>query len=136
MKKTVEGPWGQALPCLAWLTSPQMGLACTSQQQPAVVAGAGKASEADARRGEPSKPRPGAYKPCASGTITFGNISGNLHPKKKNDIFGCFLQRNPPPGSDSARHLEPDALILARFGAVKGQISHKTHFSENCGATF
>ena len=34
----------------------------------AVVAGAGKASEADARRGEPSKARPGAYNPCASGT--------------------------------------------------------------------
>ena len=30
----------------------------------AVVAGAGKASEADARRGEPSKARPGAYSPC------------------------------------------------------------------------
>ena len=101
----------------------------------AVVAGAGKASEADARRGEPSKARPGAYNPCASGTITFGNIFGNLHPEK-NDIFGCFFERNPLPGSDSARHLEPDALILARFGAVRGQISHKTHFSENLGATF
>ena len=30
----------------------------------AVVAGAGKASEADARRGEPRKARPGAYNPC------------------------------------------------------------------------
>ena len=50
--------------------------------------------------------------------------------------MGCFFERNPLPGSDSARHLEPDALILARFVAVRGQISHKTHFSENCGATF
>ena len=46
------------------------------------------------------------------------------------------FERNPLPGSAPARHLEPDALILARFGAVRGQIGHKTHFSENSGATF
>ena len=68
-------------------------------------------------------------------TSTFGNIFGKMHPEK-NNILGCVFQRNPLPGSDSARHLEPDALILARFGAVRGQISHKTHFSENLGATF
>ena len=68
-------------------------------------------------------------------TSTFGNIFGNLHPEK-NCIFGCFFERNPLPGSDSARHLEPDAAILARFGARRGQISHKTNFSEKLGATF
>ena len=47
-----------------------------------------------------------------------------------------FFERNPLPGSDSARHLEPDALILARFGAVRGQISHKTYFSEKIGVNF
>ena len=56
--------------------------------------------------------------------------------KKNNNIFGCFFERNPLPGSDSARHLEPDAVILARFGAMRDQISHKTHFSENLGALF
>ena len=54
---------------------------------------------------------------------------------EKTTFFGVFL-RNPLPGSDSARHLEPDALILTQFGAMRGQISHKTHFSENLGATF
>ena len=55
---------------------------------------------------------------------------------KKTTFLEVVFERNPLPGSDSARHLEPDALILARFGAVRGQISHKTHFSENLGATF
>ena len=58
-----------------------------------------------------------------------------MHPKK-NVIFGFVFERNPLPGSDLARHLEPDALILARLGAVRGQISHKTNFYENLGATF
>ena len=70
------------MPWLAWLTSPRIGLArlaCTSNNSSgaprrpaafgswvawsaaAVVAGAGKASEANARRGEPSKPSPGEY---------------------------------------------------------------------------
>ena len=93
----------------------------------AVVAGAGKASEADARQGEPSKPGPRAYNPCASGTITFGNIFGNLH-SEKNEIFGCFSERNPLPGSAPARHLEPDAVILMRFGSLRGRISHKSRF--------
>ena len=62
------------MPWLAWLTSPRIGLArlaCTSNnssgapRRPATKAaglllrGAGKASEADARRGKPSKERPG-----------------------------------------------------------------------------
>ena len=68
-------------------------------------------------------------------TSTFGNIFGNLHPEKKRH-FCLFFERNPLPGSDSARHLEPDAIILVRFGAVRAQISHKTHFSESFGATF
>ena len=55
---------------------------------------------------------------------------------KKTTFGGVFLKRNPLPGSDPARHLEPDALILARFGAVRGQISHKTFFSEKMGALF
>ena len=104
--------------------------------------GAGKASEADARRGEPSTPRPGEYaktvdiyKPGASGRDSFLFFQKNTHPEKS-VILGCFFERNPLPGSAPARHLEPDALILARFGAVRGQISHKTHFSENSGATF
>ena len=68
------------MPWLAWLTSPRIGLAClactsnNSSNAPrrfggqaarsavaAVVAGAGTASKADARRGEPSKPRPGEH---------------------------------------------------------------------------
>ena len=95
----------------------------------AVVAGAGKASEADARRGEPSKPRPGAYNPCVWRLAHLETFS-EICTLKKNDISGCFFERNPLPGSDSARHLEPDALILTRFGAVRGQNSHKTYFSE------
>ena len=98
---------------------------------------------ADARQGQPSTPRPGEYaktvdiyKPGASGRDSFLFFSQkNTHPEKS-VILGCFFERNPLPGSAPARHLEPDALILARFGAVRGQISHKTHFSENYGATF
>ena len=59
-----------------------------------------------------------------------------IHTLKKKTTCYDDSERNPLPGSDSARHLEPDALILARFGAVRGQISHKTHLSENLGATF
>ena len=50
-------------PWLAWLTSPRIGLArlaCTNNSNGGLLLrGAGKASEADPRRGKPSKPRPG-----------------------------------------------------------------------------
>ena len=45
-----------------------------AQSAAAVVAGAGEASEADARRGEPSKARPGAYNLCAPGTIKLSRL--------------------------------------------------------------
>ena len=137
-----------ALPCLAYLASDRPRSPAPRNNSPAafggraarsaaaVVAGAGKASEADARQDEPSQARPGAYNPCASGTITFGNIFGNMHPEKTEEKRYFLFERNPLPGSDSARHLEPDALILARCGAVRGQISHKKYFSQNLGATF
>ena len=51
----------------------------------------------------------------------------------KKVTFLDVFSRGMLPGSDSARHLEPDALILARFGAVRGQISHKTYFFLNLG---
>ena len=48
-----------ALPAPRNSTAAEGGRAARSAA--AVVAGAGKASEADARRGEPSKPRPGEH---------------------------------------------------------------------------
>ena len=70
--------WSEFLPGLALLGLPRLGSASLALPAPrnnspaafggraarsgaAVVAGAGKASEADARRGEPSKPRPGEH---------------------------------------------------------------------------
>ena len=77
------------------------------------------------------------YKPGASGRDSFLFFQKNTHPdKRKVSFWDVFFRRNPLPGSAPARHLEPDALILARFGAVRGQISHKTNFSANSGATF
>ena len=44
-------------------------------------------------------------------------------------MFGC--ERDPLPGSDPARHLEPDALIIAAFGALRSQLSRKMYFFQN-----
>ena len=47
----------------------------------AVVAGAGKASEADARRGEPSKPRPGEYNDLRQTTTKYNELRRKLYVK-------------------------------------------------------
>ena len=52
----------------------------------------------------------------------------NKHPEKTFFKLGYFFERNPLPGSAPARHLELDALILTRFGGLRGRISHKTCF--------
>ena len=139
-------------PCLALLGLPRLASASLALPAPrnnspaafggraarsaaAVVAGAGKASEADARRGEPSKARPGAYNPCVWRLAHLETFSEKCTLKKKRHFWNVF-ERNPLLGSDSARHLEPDALILVRFGAMRGQISHNIFFSENMGALF
>ena len=47
---------------------------------------------------------------------------------KKTRLLVVFFLRNPLPGSDSARHLEPDALTLMRFGAVRAKSVTKRIF--------
>ena len=89
-----------------------------------------------ARQGLVSTPKPLIYTSQVLRGETVFFFSRKTRTLEKSDILGCFFERNPLPGCAPARHLEPDALILARFGAVRGQISHKTNFSENYGATF
>ena len=129
-------------PGLAWLTSPRIGLArlaCTSRQQPGRLRRPGGAErrccccEVQARR---ARPRRGEVSQASQGLVHTTHVLLGLSRletcleicslKKRHCLL--FFERNPLPGSDSARHLEPDALILARFGAVRGQISHKTFF--------
>ena len=55
-------------------------------------------------------------------------FSRNLTPPGKTPHFGVIFGRNPFCPSAPACHLEPDTLILARFGAVRSQIVHKTKF--------
>ena len=81
-----------------------------------------------ARQGLVSTPKPLIYtSQVLRGETVFFFFQKNTHPEKS-VILGCFFERNPLPGSAPARHLEPDALILTRFGGVRGQISHKTYF--------
>ena len=57
----------------------------------AVVAGAGKASETDARRGEPSKARPGAYNSCVWRLAHLETFS-EKYTLKKTTFLDVFLR--------------------------------------------
>ena len=122
----MEGPW----PCLAWLTSPRIGLArlaCTSQQQPGapLLLLLVQARRGEPMRGEVSQARPGLVHTThvLLGLSRLDTFSEIYILKKRH--YGLTFERNPLPGSDSARHLEPDALILVRFGAArKKKVTH------------